>query len=159
MSEEYLRYNNEEIMHNNLCGNRGFNSSNSNKTLDTLTILTDIKQLENKLVILIDVNPYNNDLVLYYTEDHCLLVQINQIMTCRSLGGYVDAKYLTTIEEIYDYYECELADFGILSVEEVNGLADKARKEYELRMKDQNKQKRYKEYLKLKEEFEMEDYK
>lgn len=158
MSEEYSRYNNEEIMHNNLCGNRGFNSSDSNQTLESLTILTDIKQLEGKMVILIDVDSYNNDLALYYTDDHSILVQDNTVRYGAGMH-YIDAKYLSTIEQIYDMFEDELADFGILSVKEVNVLAAEVKKKNELKRKDHNKQERYKEYLKLKEEFEMEDYK
>lgn len=110
------------------------------------------------MVILIDVDSYNNDLTLYYTDDHSILVQDNTIRYGVGMY-YIDAKYLSTIEEIYDMYEDELADWNILSVEEVTVLAAEAKRKNELKRKDHNKQERYKEYLKLKEEFEMEDYK
>lgn len=158
MSEERTRYSIGEMLSDTLSDNRTANSSHSKKSLDTLTILTDIKQLENKTVILIDVNSFENDLTLYYTSDHCLLVQEHLVRHGRGYS-YIETKTYEDIHSIFELYEEELWGWDIISQDELKTLKKHQQENIHKQKLNKEREKRYKQYLQLKKEFEVDEYK
>ncbi|MEK4025278.1 hypothetical protein [Sporosarcina sp. FSL W7-1283] len=116
-------------------------------------ILTDIKELEDKILILIDHDEMIESYTLYFTDDNCLLVEYKY--TSRSMGvNVVKTKIMDSIEDIYEHYGDELVNWGIITRQTANRLQEELQQKENLIINKKQDELDYVQYLRLKKKFE-----